>query len=63
MPFEYSVEKESPFAKDLLISTLIVAISTKSKLIKAKLIGESLILTFDKELSQSDIVHILKEGL
>ncbi len=62
-PFNFSLEKESPFFRELLDSTMIVAIQTKSKLIQAKLVANALVLTFDKELSQSDIVHVLKEGL
>lgn len=63
MPFEYAVVDNSPLSGELLWSTLIVAIKTNAKLVQAKLTGETLTLTFDKELSQSDIVHILTEGL
>lgn len=62
-PFDFQLVDDSPYAANLLISTMIVAIKSKAKLIKAHVSGKVLILTFDKDLSQSDIVHVLTEGL
>lgn len=63
MPFEFSIEDETPLSTELLWSSLVVAIRTNAKLVNAKLTGDTLVLTFDKDLSQADIVHILREGL
>lgn len=62
-PFHFSIDNDSPMYDDLLWATLIIAVKTKAKLVNTRLIGKGLVLTFDKDLNQSDIVKVLSQGM
>ena len=57
--FKFRLEYDSPFAPKLLFSTLWVAAMARAKLIDNEYDETGLTLTFDKDLSQAEIVTML----
>ena len=62
-PSSFRLDPESPLAFESLWSCLGAALRTGARLLEASWDGPSLVITFDREISQALIVDVLTEGI
>ena len=59
--FKFRLEYNSPFAGKLLFSTLFVAAKSHARLVNTERDETGLVLTFDKDVSQTDIINFMSK--
>lgn len=62
-PHIYSVERSMPFATEFLWSMLAAGASLGAKIVSARADPEQVIVEYDRDVPQADIIRVLNVGI